>query len=1642
MDFFRKAKNWFQGAFDNNDDEEKKRREAEARARAAQNQPKPKTDTNNVNQFFGQKTQNPVEVINKAQTTQPEKPKPEPVKAPPPLKDKEFVAISEGAERNKKLLGITTPIKTRDVKVDRKLTTNEDKFIAQFDKLPKEYKKIIIDRVKEDAKSPQSSDNQAAFNTLEALRRTNRLDDADGNLLEKAAAIASVPGRSINRVATGVAQTVPGLYDLLTPGEGTNRVSKFFDEVAKNQDKSAKQAGVETAYKVTNIPTEIASYFIPSTLAVKVAGKFPKGAKLTEDIIEKVAKFTDDAGEAGKIRTFLANRMRQNFTLDEALEEAFISARYMGQNTGRGGDTSPASVATDIAAGIGGGLLFPTRSVKKLAQGDNQADEAAGAALTGGAEYVDNAVADNTPAFQRGFGDKTTPPTPQEIYKAEQSAARGEGNPIKDMVDKGLNPTDPNDVPAYIRNNGDEIVADAEKKIADIDSQLAVAPERTLEEYKFTQKQQLAQDIKANPGNKDALIAAYNAKIEAAGNLDNLTAYRSKLLEQKAALEAQVAYTKQLQEQAAKGVAKQADDIAAAQAEQQAVNADVAAESSARTNPAPGDVVETPPASPDPELGANNARQSSEDVLFSNAPKFEERTGLNLFQRLSPDRFIRENITRPIANKIDEGIAGLQRSDNKVGQGIGRFFTGFSREAGISPELQTARMQLRGGVETGKVFRESIADLSKNMPKDSTDRVWASLDPEQAARLGIEPGSLNEAERALQTKLKTLIDNTTAENLRRGLITPEQAAEGSYIKRAYTVFDAPNPEVQQFEQGFRKELLGQYKGRKEVSDEMVEQAITDPTYLVGKKSAESQAVWAMQDYGNYLSSSNIASPVQKVGYTQLPDTAVFGDAAGKWVPVNVAEDFTGFQYSNAVVSAMNDIMTAYDRWGVRQAKKQLLTIFNPAVRLGNQVTNRGIFSQLNGINPVQFNKAYFDAGSEIANNGQLYREAVQQGLTGVDITQAEFFAKRVGNVSDPNLAKKALDWTRTSYSNADDKARVAAYMVHRSRGYSPEEAARQVQRGFQDYKSVGFFYDMAAKTPLIGNAFVRFVADSVRIAKNAGVDHPMRTMGTVALWNTFVNGMSVASGESDLQGDNPATQAFNLVTGKSKSDAQKERESRFGGPKLPFTDVSTAVQTPWGEVNVARFMPWYQLSGINDDGAASVSKFLPISQSPVTFKDGKPQFNGAAFQDPILGQIPQIAADKDFRNKSIRDPGNEDGRFRRDPLSTTDQLKNIGRWFGVNNLPLGKEADQTVSAVMGVPDLYGKERSVPQAIARDLGFKVETYGDEQARRTASMKKYFDEKAQIDAELENMSPDAQEAYKRLTGYDKLRETVTNEFDPSTDRYVKAPVYNFSEDKWKEYAAHPEIYQLMVDKKQRENQPDEDGKKKPIQPEFDQRLSESFRKQLVQNKMVAPGDDAELDQRMYSSPEWDYYQALRKEYKAEADKYFPESSGDNEYVDELVKHQDAEFPEKPDILKQWGAAYGAYEQGKASAKPEFTDEVKAAKEAYNAETFKWTNNERQARGLPPIVWEMWNNPTFGYDETPSGMGFGFGGGGGSTRPYQTNNLGEVTNFTGTVDGYKPINPAEMPNIAQLFRSLQAGRGGSRKKPTLGASSRGQG
>lgn len=225
----------------------------------------------------------------------------------------------------------------------------------------------------------------------------------------------------------------------------------------------------------------------------------------------------------------------------------------------------------------------------------------------------------------------------------------------------------------------------------------------------------------------------------------------------------------------------------------------------------------------------------------------------------------------------------------------------------------------------------------------------------------------------------------------------------------------------------------------------------------------------------------------------------------------------------------------------------LKTVFNPAVRLGNKTGNY-VFAWLSGINPATFAKNNHWAKTAIKENDPLYRYAITQGLIGTDVTKADIArisAELSREIQEPGLLKKVIKELQDSYGRVDDASKLASLKTWVDRGIDPAEAVNRTRRGFQDYNMVGFLYDVGAKLPILGNPFVRFASESLRIAKNATVDHPIRTIGTLGAWKLFTDVMSRMQGET--------------------AQDRETREQRVGASHIPFTDISTNIQTPWAK---------------------------------------------------------------------------------------------------------------------------------------------------------------------------------------------------------------------------------------------------------------------------------------------------------------------------------------------------------------------------------------------------------------------------------------------------------------------------------------------
>ena len=1279
----------------------------------------------------------------------------------------------------------------------------------------------------------------------------------------------------------------------------------------------------------------------------------------------------------------------------------------------------------------------------------------------------------------------------QEVQEALDDFMRRKNPPeppvskeVDEVVDDVRQTAKDPDAPPYQRKQAEEELArrNAAEQVAD----------DPLAKPAFQHRQDIADVIRREEDNFTRYVTE-NPQL----TRQQLEAAREAAQERTTKLVDELRQSRQAGLEAVEGQSKKLDDTIQQQAD---VNAEAAAKREAATAPALDGAANTTATTPNaPEMVANDAYQrfndeagltsGSRDVSYLDAQQeLEQIAGNKTLDDLTGRQALRvpAQITEKtqgkaasaVTNVAGKGTGRLLTSQNPVLNTLGQLLYGLNKKSTLSNEGKALVEQVtgrRGGI--GNLRDDVVANLEQPLRQLDDNSYFAVKEKVFKAFELYNNGQLDESlaliksfspeERAYFDGIRRL--NILRNNLNREILSLDKIdeyANGMHMPRIYDQaafakeFDEDAIEAFALSQN-RTLDLNPAKRRKqleEISEELRQQMLRDPAQASVIRTEIALHNKAVSDYAASVAHlPGAVSDKPARGFLEIPDSPRYGNVAGKYVRKDLAEPMLSgdLRVKSDNYRAVNRLLDGYQAsvFGkIENGLRKVLTVYNPATRLGNR-----------GANLTQGALAGFNL-PEMAASQQHFINVLKKGgdewtrlartFGAIDDNQA--LARFSGVISEPG--SKTLRRASDSYTDIDTAAKVAMFKWRIQKGATPEEAARFVNRALPNIGNSGEIYSFFSRLPILGVPFRAIQPEVLRSVSSSAARNTLPFIIAMATYTTFQN----------------------MTWEGVPEEERKQIQERFGAGQTPFAGINKffgekgiptdkVLPSSWSfnagalfgedpetgdqrvvDVDPRRLMGIYSINLGGDSPADSViDQALKASPAsiPTVYDDGDWRFAPQNIVGSRLFQpLYQAAIDRDFRGKSVQDPegkiynadGTIDLKYMNPETGKPEAKRDLGRLrdFLIRSyVPQVNDAANIQDARAGRENFYGQEMNVPQAVGRFFGLKGEEFSDKRLQKMKETEEYFNEKAEIDEQVKGMSAAAAEAYKRLTGYYKLRDQkVPNEFEPGEMRDKKAPQYDFSEDKWKEYAAHPELYQLMVDKKKREAA--RDGK--PIQPEFDERLSEAFRKQLIQNKMVAPGDDAELDQRMYSQPEWDYYQQLKDDYDAKAKEYYPES--DDEYVDELVKNQDGKFPTKPDILKQYSAAYKQYSDGQRE-KPLFTDEMKAAKEAYNRETLNWTNEARKKRGLPAITWEVWNNPTFGFDESPSGFGFGFGRGGGGGRDNDVNLLGELTNFTKGLDRMDTIEAEAMPQLAKLLANLQAGSGGGRKKPPLGASAKGR-
>ena len=747
-----------------------------------------------------------------------------------------------------------------------------------------------------------------------------------------------------------------------------------------------------------------------------------------------------------------------------------------------------------------------------------------------------------------------------------------------------------------------------------------------------------------------------------------------------------------------------------------------------------------------------------------------------------------------IAKKAMNGIVHRQKAVREVVKTMAGFFGGMTRTKSLSHYLHN----LIGGINWApKLAAQLQENIYKIIDHDSSAllRIYSLLDrsvvlkamPEEYhEKLPATTEDLTAAEKVVYQTIRTINDVIHEWHYRYGFITKKTYDEnkGTYIARMYeekefketTEFWDKVFEFGTWSAGGTKVKADYLTQRKDL-EKIAEESILDPVYLTVKRLAQMQHNQAVIDYANSIyedstvpmveerirrdDDGNVVKEDGKVvvdiherrngkwrvvesmpeGYEKLASATFkgkFGKLTNAYVPMNIYEDFMGYQYSTQLMRFTAKLFDLYDRTSIRQATKKLHTIYAPLVQMGNFGANFS-FGFWNGINPFRMVLRSKQAKQEIKNMGHSYKVLIKGGVLNAnimtadlrDVTATRTRLERMEAEKTRTINEKAADWTKEvfkflkspitgeeskideaaaqTYTAGDNIPKMSAFLVMtQDYGMSDQEALQRMRESFQNYATVGKYYSLAAKTPVFGNPYIRFQPDLARIIKNAITKRPLTTIA----WAYSIRGvqllMSMLSGESD--------------------EERKLREARSWIPRIPGTrwlpglgldyDIPLTFLLPYKktEINVARYVsPLY----IYDKGQSSnwlveLSKFFPYQLRETDGGVGRPMgWFPFMLGDTLLGVWAQMIVDRDFRNKSIADPKYHIWE-RKSPLRKHEKLFNTFNYGFRSQIPLYKTADDLYRAMTGRLDYYGRERDILQALVNQV-VKAHQFDENQAR---------------------------------------------------------------------------------------------------------------------------------------------------------------------------------------------------------------------------------------------------------------------------------------------------------------------------------------
>lgn len=730
------------------------------------------------------------------------------------------------------------------------------------------------------------------------------------------------------------------------------------------------------------------------------------------------------------------------------------------------------------------------------------------------------------------------------------------------------------------------------------------------------------------------------------------------------------------------------------------------------------------------------------------------------------EKYIADN-TRKVEDWIANTLNTWGESKNWFARNASHIATSIMNGIPRSQANLTGKLNLTGGLNKARYdAKKALENLYAvvNGDTQSLERIHQVIDPVFYIDQGLNPvdyNSLSKEEQVLHDELRKILDGVHRRNFALGFINKEtyEKFKGIYSPRLYETFEIPDDVQTLLDEQMRhnpvtKLDLGQFKGRKEVdelSQKVKDAILKDPVYGAVKRLMQLDQNAAIAGYINDIIADTphlVKNPKNSVipdGY-KLMSGKGYGKLDGKYVPNYIAEDFKGFYMINETMNKFYDWSKAYDRFGFRQFLKKSYTVYNPVVQLGNFVSNF-TFAFAAGVDPVTFATGLPNAYKSLKSENADYQTLLKAGILGTDIVTADLLplqSKQGKSETKPNIAMKAWNWfdenTSKVYGMSDEIAKMNAFLIFKDQGFTEQEAIQKVYEGFQNYATVGKMWDATAKTPLIGNPFIKFQADLFRILKNGA----LRTPVTTSMYLTSLYMM-------------PEIMKLIGLSDKDEDDKEEElRTSRSFIPKVPlgFTDIPLVYKTRFGEVNLARYMsPFFLFDTGGNSLGNLVEKVLPVDLVEKE-QAGKGNTSTSVYlSDPLLGTLTSaLFTDTDFRGKSIQDP--DATRFRASGATTGEKIANKATFLARSWVPQGSQLHDFYLSQKYGEDFYGRTRTLSQSLI-NMVVKVQDWKEGDYKKEAEKR--------LDVNLSKMKNITDERKNIIKNNSKKREGAYDDFD---------------------------------------------------------------------------------------------------------------------------------------------------------------------------------------------------------------------------------------------------------------------------------------